>query len=180
MVFEPELVEIVRDETLAAFRKDGTLDVKYLASRCPRLNGIWLEVLRLSASSTALRYITEDQWLGDFLVREGGTILISARQLHYNHSVFGEDAENFDAERFLKLPHLQRSSSFRPFGGGKTLCPGRHLAKWMVFSFVAIVFRRYDVELAKAQSFPRYEECKPAIGIIHGSDDVVLRLKGRT
>lgn len=179
MVFDQSLVDIVREETAPAFSEDGSIDVEYLAKSCPRLNGIWLEALRLSASSTALRYITEDRWLGGYLLRKGRALMVSARQLHNDEAAFGVDAHEFKPERFLNSPHLQRSPSFRPFGGGKTLCPGRHLAKWMVFSFVATVFRRYDVGLAKPQSFPRYQECKPAIGIISGCDDLILKLKER-
>ena len=180
LVFEPTLVDVVRDETAPAFREDGTVDVEYLAKSCPRLNSIWLEALRLSASSTALRYVTEDQWLGGYLLRKGRALIISARQLHYDSNAFGSDAHQFNPQRFLDSPNLHRSASFRPFGGGKTLCPGRHLAKFMVLSFVALVFQRYDVTLARPQSFPRSEECKPAIGIIGGSDDVLLKLKKRS
>ncbi|KAF2009046.1 cytochrome P450 [Aaosphaeria arxii CBS 175.79] len=179
IAFDPSLAEIVREETEPAFQEDESLDVEYLANACPRLNCLWLEVLRLSASSTTLRYITEDQELGNYLLRKGRALMISARQLHHDETAFGEDAHLFKPDRFLKSPKLQRSYCFRPFGGGKTLCPGRHLAKWMVLSFIAIVFRRYDVDLAKPQKFPRYQENKPAIGIISGCDDVFLRLKAR-
>ena len=126
-----------------------------------------------------MRYITQDEWLGNYLLRKGRALMISARQLHYDQTTFGANAANFDPFRFLNDPHLHRSNSFRPFGGGKTLCPGRHLSKWIVLSFVAIVFRRYDVRLAKPQPFPRYHESKPAIGIISGCDDLILDLKER-
>lgn len=179
MVFDQDLVDAVREETLPAFGEDGQLDVEYLANSCPKLSGIWLEALRLSASSTALRYITEDTWIDKYLLRRGRALMISARQLHYDKTAFGEDAHSFKPTRFLESPQLQRSPSFRPFGGGKTLCPGRHLAKWMVFTFIAIVFQRYDVRLAHPQNFPQYRECKPAIGIISGCDDIILKFRAR-
>jgi cytochrome P450 len=179
MVFDQSLIDIVREETTYAFREDGSLDVEFLAKSCPRLDSIWLEALRLSASSTALRYITEDRRLGGYLLRKGRALIVSARQLHYDEAAFGANAHQFDPNRFLNSPHLHRSPNFRPFGGGKTLCPGRPLAKWMVFPFVAIVFRRYEVRLAKPQNFPRYEECKPAIGIISGCDDLILKVRER-
>ena len=60
-----------------------------------------------------------------------------------------------------------------------TLCPGRLLARHMVLTFIAIVFHRFDVRLAKPQPFPQYDDCKPAIGITTGSDDLILQLDKR-
>lgn len=179
IVFDTNLMEEVRKETERAFTEHGGIDMNHLTNSCPRLNSIWLETLRLSASSTVLRHVTEDQKLGEYMLRKGRTLLISARQLHYDERAFGADAQEFNPDRFLASPTLHRSPNFRPFGGGKTLCPGRHLARSMVFSFVAILLRRYNVELAKPQEFPKYEECKPAIGIIGGFGDVLLKLQER-
>lgn len=51
---------------------------------------------------------------------------------------------------------------------------GRHSAKHVVFTFVAISLRRYDFVLAFSQQFPRYKENKTSTGIIIGHDDVIL------
>ena len=45
-LFEPGLLELIRTETAAAFVKDS-LDFHYLERSCPRLQGLWLEVLRV-------------------------------------------------------------------------------------------------------------------------------------
>ena len=172
----PNLVEIIRHETEAAI-VDGVLDHDSLCNSCPRLNGIWLEVLRLSAASSTMRFITEDTTIGGKVLRRGNKVMISARQLHFDHAVFGNDVSQFDSTRFLCKSSLQRSSSFRPFGGGATLCPGRFLAKEMIMMFIAIFLHRFDVELAMPQRFPKLEETKPTIGIVTGNDDLLLRLR---
>ena len=106
--------------------------------------------------------------------------MISARQLHFDQEVFGDDAGQFDQLRFLKNPNLQRSPSFRPFGGGATLCPGRDLAKSMVLTFVVLLLQNYDVGLAVPQLFPRYDDNKPSIGITAGTDDLLVKLTPRS
>lgn len=182
-LFAPHLVDMIRDETAPAFGNGDIPNGDYIsnAQRCPRLNAFWLECLRLASSSTALRYVTEDTLIGGKKLREGHTILMSARQLHHNTSsaAFGDDAAIFNDERFLNNTRLERNLSFRPFGGGKTLCPGRHLAKHMALTFVALVFREFDVTLAKEQPFPAYEEDKPTIGIISGKEDLLISLRAR-
>lgn len=41
-------------------------------------------------------------------------------------------------------PALKRAS-FRAFGGGETLCPGRHFASSTILAVVAIVVLRFDI-----------------------------------
>lgn len=121
----------------------------------------------------------EDTKVGSTLLPKGSALMYSARQLHLENNAFGNDHNEFDPFRFYNRPALERISSFRPFGGGQTLCPGRHLAKHIVFTFVAITLRRYDLTLSFPQRFPRYKECKPSIGIISGHDDLIFEAKAR-
>lgn len=178
-IFRPELADIIREETAPAFRADGSIDTEYLVKNCPKLNSIWLETLRLSAASTAVRYIVEDTKVGGTVLPKGNALMYSARQLHLDNPTFGDNHNEFDPMRFYNRPNLSRNQSYRPFGGGETLCPGRHLAKHAILTFVALSLRRYNFSLAFPQSFPRYKECKPAIGIINGCDDVIFRVEKR-
>jgi hypothetical protein len=72
--------------------------------------------------------------------------------------------------------------SYRPWGGGSTICPGRFFAKKAVFIFVAALLARYDVGLEKQQSpFPVADVSKPTPGVAHieGAEDVGLVLRRR-
>jgi cytochrome P450 len=178
-IFRPELAGIIREETAPAFRNDGSIDTEFLVKKCPKLDSIWLETLRLSASSTAVRYINQDTKVGENVLPKGHALMYSARQLHLDNSTFGQHHNEFDPWRFMNRPSLQRDLSYRPFGGGETLCPGRHLAKHVVLTFVALSLRRYDFSLAFPQSFPRYEERKPSIGVISGCDDLYFTVEKR-
>jgi cytochrome P450 len=131
------------------------------------------------ASSTSVKYITRDTQVGQYVLKKDRAIIISAHQLHVENEAFGENTTKYDSLRFYQNPRLEKSLSFRPFGGGKTLCPGRHLARHVSLSFVAIVFHHYNVSLAFPQAFPKCVEGKPAIGIT-GGDDLYIQLEDRT
>jgi len=179
ILFDPNLTSIIREETALAFKDDGSLDTFILVNRCPMLNSVWLETLRLYASVTAIRTINQNTQLGSNTLTKGGTIMFSARQLSHDAKVFGSNYESFDPLRFYRAPELQHSESFRPFGGGKLMCPGRHLAKHAILSFVAIMLRRFNVTLAFPQPFPRYFEAEPTIGIMDTHDEVFVQLEAR-
>ena len=180
MLFEPELIGIVREETRGSFTH-GEPDVKYLEEKCPRLNGIWDEVLRLSAYSSSVRYITEDTIIGGKMLRKGNRIMIPNRQLHFDEKVFGDRVKDFKSARFLDNDVLTRSLSWRPFGGGTTLCPGRFIAKKSVIAFVAMLLYRFDIALLGEQRFPRFEEGNPVLGIMSSKkgDDLSIQLTAR-
>lgn len=105
--------------------------------------------------------------------------MISNRQLCLDQNAFGNNAMNFEAERFLHQPELKHSSNFQPFGRGATLCPGRILAKRIVMSFVALALHRFDIELALPQPFPYCPEKMLGIGIMMSKDDLLVRLRPR-
>ena len=74
---------------------------------------------------------------------------------------------------------LGRSSSWRPFGEGQTLCPGRFAAQQTILTFVATLLHEFDLELAFPQSFPRVDEWRPVLGIMGSLDDVAITIKVR-
>ncbi len=190
----PGLLEAIREETVPGIVND-TPDVRYLTEKCPRLEAIFLEVLRLKMSTSLMRYVTSPTLIGGKLLEKGHNVMVPYRQLHFDKDVWGENVADFDPERFLRQKHLVRSSSYRPFGGGQHLCPGRFLARHAVFSFVALVLARYDVGLATigdedtcyrgasgcGQRFPRADESKPGLGTLSPvpGDNVILRLTSR-
>lgn len=125
IIYHPELIDIVRIETDTAFDNDGRVNFHYLNDSCPRLSAIWHETIRLTTLSALVRYLSADTIIGGKTLRKNNRVIIPYRQLHFNEEVFGKDVHQFDPERFLKNEALPKSSSWRPFGGGTTMCPGR-------------------------------------------------------
>ena len=179
MLFEPELLRIIREETKPAFADGRFPDAQYLGQRCPRLNGIWYETVRLAAYASSIRTVAEDTVIRETVFRKGNRIMIPNRQLHFDPEIYGNDVDAFRSTRFLENKSLLRSLSWRAFGGGATLCPGRYVAKQTVISFVAILLRGYEIELARSQTMPRIEEGYPVLGLMGSKegDDLVVRLR---
>ncbi|KAF4633489.1 hypothetical protein G7Y89_g4633 [Cudoniella acicularis] len=181
ILFDPELVSLIGEETNGAFADGDIPDIKYLEEECPHLNGIWNETIRLSAYSSSVRYIMEDTTIGGKILRKGNRVMIPNRQLHFNASTFGEDAKSFKPTRFFNNEKLLNSKSWKPFGGGTTICPGRFIAKQAVILYVAMILHRFDLEIAGERKFPKMEEGNPVLGIMSAKagDDLSVKLRPR-
>ncbi|KAL8762523.1 MAG: hypothetical protein Q9184_001483 [Pyrenodesmia sp. 2 TL-2023] len=192
LAHDPNLLERIREETAAGVANDAP-NVPFLTEQCPQLESLFLEVLRLKMSSSLMRHVTEPTVLGGKVLAKDHNVMVPYRQLHFDEDVWGENVSQFDPMRFLKDKHLSRSSSFRPFGGGQHLCPGRFLARHAVFSFVALALSRFEISLAPAtdksdgkarqcrQRFPRADESKPGLGCLApvAGDRLILRIAPR-
>ncbi|KAF2274902.1 uncharacterized protein EI97DRAFT_401495 [Westerdykella ornata] len=122
-------------------------------------------------------------------------MLVPFHQLHRNRDVWGADPSKVHPDRFLSNPKLLNSKSYRPFGGGSTLCPGRNLARRIIGFAVAGLVTRYEIHIdvektnkanggrrgLKAPVFPRFNHSKPNPGasLPFGNDDVIFLLKER-
>jgi len=173
MLNEPWLIDAVRKETEPALRGE-TPDLQYLDNSCPQLGAIWDEAMRLGSLGLSVRHVANEVIIGNKVLRKGNRVMMPFRQLHFDEKVFGAGVEEFQSQRFLKTPSLEKSPSFRPFGGGITMCPGRFVAKQTVLAFIATIVNRFEIEIDPPnQSFPTAEEGIPVVGLMDpkiGSD----------
>lgn len=123
--------------------------------------------------------------MGGKKLRSNSSVIVPIRTLHYDSRAFGENAEQFDAKRFLGN-NLDKNPSFRPFAGGITYCPGRFLAKRQTLIFVSILLHRYEIEVcggSKGQNgeylAPRINQIGPHLGIMSPVKEtrLLVRLK---
>lgn len=173
ILHDPSLLASTRTEAISAVRSCAGSPNILVAEldKCPHLNAVLNETLRITSSSSTIRNVVDSFTLGGKRLRKGTKVLVPARQLHLDDRAFGVDAKLFDAERFLRKKDLVRSSNFRPFGGGTTFCPGRFIAKREVLTFVALVLARFEPSLPKPENgatvpFPQIEDGKPCLGIM--------------
>jgi len=75
--------------------------------------------------------------------------MIPAPVHHTNPNAWGNDVHEFDHRRFHPKNKRHSAVSFRGFGGGTTLCPGRHFASTEILVFAAIMILRFDVRPVK-------------------------------
>ena len=90
----------------------------------------------------------KDTVLADrFLLKKGAIIQIPSLVVHADSTIWGPTVTHFDIRRFDKQPSkdVQHPAAFRAFGGGTTLCPGRHFASIQIMSLVAMFVVRYDM-----------------------------------
>ena len=93
--------------------------------------------------------------------------------------MWGTKPDSLDPHRFVNS-NVSKSQSFRPWGGGHTLCPGRHLARRSASIFVAVLLSKYDVTV-ESKSFPKYDWARPSPGVVTvgQGEDLKLQLKPR-
>ena len=110
----------------------------------PILRSILHEALRHYASGTGTRIVVEDTILDNrYLLKKDSFVFLPNRSYHFNGSVWGLTVNEFNAWRFAesKTP----SGSFRAFGGGANLCPGRFFAMNTILAMSAMLALRYDI-----------------------------------
>lgn len=191
LLYSPDILQLVREEVVVGMAK-GVLDMRYLTEQCPWLEAVYHEVLRLKPGSSLMRDVTEDTVIGGKDLKKGNRIMVQYRQLHMSEGVWGENFADFDPARFVKTKELSRSSSFRPFGGGQHLCPGRFLARQVVFAYVALILSRYDIRLGNGSDrekqdmeptsvprFTRADESRPGLGLLPpvAGDSLIIQLR---
>lgn len=167
-VFEsPERVERIREEVGVLTAVEGeagarraTVDISRLDKECPTLFACYRETLRLYSDTLGNRRVMEDTTLRDpatgreYLLRKGLNVQWPARLPHLMSSIWGPDAHLFRPDRWLdettSADEKQRRAAMIPFGGGKTLCPGRYFAQAENLGLVAAVALGFVVEGAGA------------------------------
>ncbi|KAI9662011.1 MAG: hypothetical protein M1831_002926 [Alyxoria varia] len=179
MLFDPFLYSTIREELSQALSEGNfsTSDFQSRLESCPHQLALYNELLRINTASATVRSVVAPTELGNVVLQPGTIILIPYRQLQFDKTVFGETAHTFDPSRFLSNPDLDRSSSFRPFGGGTTYCPGRNIARREILGFIAMVSQEYEMEAAAGEKFLESDIKKPCLGMLSptpGSDLQVI------
>ncbi|MCJ1398838.1 hypothetical protein MMC11_002039 [Xylographa trunciseda] len=157
----PTLLEDIRKEIidiLLTEAKDNgsrlvrTIDIAKLKTACPLLLSTFQEVLRVTTHGTSVRWVVEDTMLADrYLMKKDSIIQMPSAVIHADTDVWGPSAKSFDPRRFMKGQQKgdeqpkRHPAAFRAFGGGATLCPGRHFATTEVVAVVAMLVLRYDI-----------------------------------
>ncbi|PVH95591.1 putative cytochrome P450 [Periconia macrospinosa] len=153
----PGLVDELRKEidaciqTSASSTEDGnktkTIDITTLKERCPLLLSAYQETLRYTTMGTSVREVMEDTYLEGYLLKKGTMLQMPSRIIHQDEDLWGADVTQFNPRRFLPEEKKNRPSEacFRAFGGGKTLCPGRHFATNEVLAVVAVFIARFEM-----------------------------------
>lgn len=185
ILHNPHLYETIHRETAPAILADGGIDIPYLHSNCPHLESLFNEVLRFASASSSIRKVVSPTIIGGKKFPKGSRIMCPFRQLHYDENAYGEDVMEFKPDRFIEGKNLSRSSSYRPFGGGTSYCPGRFIARQEVYCVAVFMLHRFKIrilghpELDGQPTFPRMDEGRPTTGLMSPvpGEDVLIGVK---
>ncbi|KAJ7075349.1 cytochrome P450 [Mycena belliarum] len=184
----PALLAAVRAELAAVVEETATgerrLSMEALKGACPTLHAVFLECLRVGSDSYTSRLVKNDMLLaGQWHLKAGSVVQIAGGVLHADPGIWGADADAFDPARFIRLGEGKvLPAAFRPFGGGKTLCPGRHFATHEILAFVAMIVLTFDLEAVHSDeniSVPPKEDRVLPVHILEPRTDVFVKVRVR-
>jgi cytochrome P450/NADPH-cytochrome P450 reductase len=86
---------------------------------------------------------------GKYAVEPSDQIQLNLKPFHHDPKIWGDDADQFNPERFLnggyeKLP----PNAFKAFGDGERACIGRGFAEQEMIMVVALILQKFQVEMA--------------------------------
>ncbi|CAO2647247.1 Nn.00g081690.m01.CDS01 [Neocucurbitaria sp. VM-36] len=160
----PELLKQIQEEIQAnALSGSDTISYSRLKDACPLLNSVYRETMRLTAPMTSARFVLEDTIIADtYLLRKDTVVQIAGGVIHSDTNIWGPDSSSFNPRRFLYSMNGSKSNpdgsitdskanavhpaAFRGFGGGATLCPGRHFAQTEILSLTAVLVMGFDMQ----------------------------------
>ncbi|KAF7881739.1 uncharacterized protein EAF02_006427 [Botrytis sinoallii] len=125
-----------------------SLDITNVKTKCHLLLSTFQETLRHRSAGTSVRIVMEDTMLDNkWLLKKNSIIQMPGRVIHMDPKIWGPDVADFNPRRFLKDKDIKRPNpaAFRTFGGGTTLCPGRHFATNEILAVVSMFVMRFDM-----------------------------------
>lgn len=150
---------------------------------CPLLYSTWQEVLRVHALGAGSRYILEDVMLEDtFLLRKGMVVQMPMAVMHSDVTAWGETVNDFQPRRFLKQNSTSRGfkpnfTAYRPFGGGASMCPGRHFVTLETMALTACMLSRFDLSPVDGQwNIPRQKQESLATNVFPPEKDIRVKI----
>lgn len=178
---DPVVLEDCRKELFEGVQtRDGVhvIDITYIKNQCPIFLSTFQETFRIHSTSIASRVVLQDHVVnGQYLLKKGGIVLIPAMVQHNLDSVWGSNVDRFYHKRFLKESRGKRYNpvAFRAFGGGSTLCPGRHFVATEILAFAALFTLRFDAK-PKSGSWvaPTVANSNQAVAVHQPDHDIQL------
>ena len=186
---DPALLSDVRSELasqgLLGTPKEIAQNPKLLSmpESCPLLHSTWQELLRVHALGISARLVLEDVMLDDrFLLQKGMIVQMPMAVMHSDSTAWGEDVTDFQPRRFLKQKtsgstYKKNLTAYRPFGGGASLCPGRHFVTLETMALAACMVSRFDLSPVKGQwTIPRQRQESLATNVFPPAKDIRVKV----
>ncbi|WXC50872.1 hypothetical protein QX201_010574 [Fusarium graminearum] len=83
---------------------------------------------------------------GDRIIPEGTIVSVSPWVIHHSKEFWGEDAHEFNPDRWMKGDAAVKEKFWIPFGAGYGSCPGQNVAKIELAKMTATLVRDYNIQ----------------------------------
>nr|POE86524.1 cholesterol 7-alpha-monooxygenase [Quercus suber] len=202
---DPAVLPRLLVELRSAEQADGSIDVPTLIAQ-PLLQSLWTETLRLYTDVLVTRNLPEDLTVPldedgkrELVMKKGSNVFAPSWLGHRDAAAWSHDDvpyDRFQAERFLvKDPETGKQTfslngtngKFFPFGGGRTICPGRVFAKQEALGALALILLRFDFEVMgfvdkdqkRTDMFPEFAKAFAGSGALAPGGDLKVKIRRR-
>ncbi|EMD31509.1 hypothetical protein CERSUDRAFT_119728 [Gelatoporia subvermispora B] len=161
--------------TFHEFMADSTKAMPLLASAVQ-------ESLRISSSVMPIRRVVEPVELGGYSLQKDDVVIAVTRAVHLDDEIH-PDAAAFRVDRYCEGKTFTKDgrsvpNHSMPFGGGVSICEGRHFVIGELKTLVALILTYATVELADRSGVrPEFDWSRLGSGIMQprGDIDVIVR-----
>jgi cytochrome P450 len=123
--------------------------------RAPVLHSAISETLRLFTSPLSVRSAPTETVLrtrhDHAVIKKGWRAVTATRSVNVDREIFGEDATTYKGDRFCAQGSLLKSRDMAPFGGGSSICSGRHFAMAELGSAIILLLQAHRFDSASAK-----------------------------
>ena len=98
---------------------------------------------------------------------------VDANTIHINKD-YWEEPDKLNPDRWMVEGFEPKKYSFIMFGGGLRICPGRKLAMIELVGLMALLYRKYEIELVDMEA-----PLKIKSGIITACTELSVKIRAR-
>ncbi|KAK0657811.1 cytochrome P450 [Cercophora newfieldiana] len=177
IVQDRQLWRAVQEEAESAFEVNpGTGKRKLNIHKMmglPILQSVYAETLRVHVSVNVTREVVgESASIAGYQLPRNSLIQAPTRIAHFNEKAWAtadHSASEFWPYRHVKYANIQDENGektekpefvlaagpndFFPYGGGVSICPGRHFAKQEIMATIAVMVTTFEIEMVEWMSF---------------------------
>ncbi|PKK62901.1 cytochrome P450, partial [Rhizophagus irregularis] len=136
-----EIDSIFQGDKMRPITKDDFYNLGYCEAIVKEVARIHPVVHLLSRCFDKPSKIAKYHWPADTV------FLVNLKAIHNNDDDW-EEPNKFNPDRWMDENFEPKKNSFLMFGGGLRLCPGRKLATIGLVCLIALLFRKYEIDLA--------------------------------
>ncbi|KAF8587442.1 cytochrome P450 [Ramaria rubella] len=151
----------------------------------PHLTSTIQEALRFASSSFSQRQVSEPTEVGGFHFEPGELIVCVTRSVHIDDEIH-HNPQEFNSARYMGDQKKIRNNGkivpnhSIPFGGGISMCAGRHFAMWELKIFLTLMMSYVTIELdPNSSARPKFFAERMGAGIMHPSGDLGVKISKR-